>query len=99
MSTKNLILGACATCLAVGSAIASHFVNTDIQVFIGGVRKTATVVGSLPSCSTGPACTIKVTTKNGVVLTQDGTIATFNGSSWVAKGGAGLLSVTAKTSI
>ena len=93
MSTKNVILGTAATCLAVGSAVASFLTSTPISVLIG-TTPTTVYVASTPSCTGTSTCVVKVRTKNGVTIDA---VATVLDEFGTAKVGSGIVALTART--
>lgn len=97
MSTRNVILGAAATCLAVGSAFASYLTVINRQVRIGTVKKDVTFI-TAPSCNPQSAkCLVKVHTKNGVVtVTSSATLLTIGGVA-NENGSGAVIAQTART--
>jgi hypothetical protein len=89
MSTKNVILGAAATCLAVGSAFASYFTD-PVSIWVrdkSGNPLLVTASGA-PSCvNNSQKCFIKVFTEGGGTLTiPQATIVTAGNTTVIGSG-------------
>jgi len=94
MSTKNVILGTAATCLAIGSAFASYFTEVIIPVRIGGIATDVSVQGQ-PTCSGTTKCLVKVRTANGTVTVAAAATLLTSGGHTVP--GSGILATIART--
>lgn len=97
MSTRNLVLGACATCLAVGSAFASYLASVNIRIKnpTSGGAPILITVDNAPTCSGATKCLLKVRTANNVnTVFLAATIVTIGGTTIP---GAGLLQTIGRT--
>jgi hypothetical protein len=77
MSTRNLVLGACAACLAVGSAVASHLATIIIKVKLSNGDIIFVDAPTGFTCSGAQnICAVRVETKTGALVDATATVLT-----------------------